>query len=80
MSLFKPRSAVGLSSSAGARATPSSKPKDVQRRIFLQTMRNVYPDSIQIFYVTDPEDENLLVLRPLSVLDKCPTVSDKVHM
>ena len=51
--------------------------KDLHRRIFLNTMRNVYPNSLQISY-TYAEDEARFQLKPLSVSHKCPAISDKL--
>jgi hypothetical protein len=52
-------------------------PKDLQRKIFLNTMRNVYPDSVQIKYgKASLTDE--YILKPLSVSDKFRKISDKV--
>lgn len=50
--------------------------KDLQRRIFLNTMRSVYPDSIQIKYVWSDDDMSY-ILKPISVLKKCKDMEDK---
>lgn len=55
--------------------TSSASNRDLQRKIFLNTMRSVYPDSIQIKYIFN-DDEKRFILRPMTVQDKL-SVDDK---
>src|SRR5690606_17121282 len=59
------------------RAPNALSQKDLHRRIFLNTMRNVYPNSIQIAYVYDQPDEMFRLL-PLTITHKCPAIKDKL--
>ena len=51
--------------------------KQLHRKIFLNTMRTVYPNSLRIRYEYS-YDEQRYNIRPLSVQDKCKHVTDKV--
>lgn len=51
--------------------------RDLHRRIFLNTMRSVYPNSIQISYHKSLEDDRFN-LKPLTVSAKCNSIKDKL--
>lgn len=51
--------------------------KELQRRIYLNTMRKVYPNSLQIHYNYSASDESFII-QPVSVLSLCKDIPDKL--
>lgn len=60
----------------GTRMNARTHRKQLQRKIFLNTMRNVYPNSLRIKYDYS-WDENRYVLQPISAKAKCKSIDDK---
>ena len=68
---------TGSTSSGNSRRSNTQSQRDLQRRIFLNTMRNVYPNSLLIRYEYS-EDEGQFVMQPASVTTLCPAIKDKL--
>jgi hypothetical protein len=51
--------------------------KELQRKIYLNTMRKVYPNSLQIHYIYSSSDESFII-QPLSVQPLCKEIPDKL--
>lgn len=58
-------------------STYPTSSKDLQRKIFLNTMRSVYPHSLQIHYIPNAGNTGYQLV-PVSAKMKCQVIEDEI--